>query len=104
MTVRLHPSPTILRQLADVARGHAEADLVLTGGALVNVFTEEVQDGWGVAVSGDRIAFVGPDDEVLARAGAGTERIELAGGLLSPGLIEGHTHLTRIGIADMADL
>jgi adenine deaminase len=104
MTVRLHPAPKELRGLAEVARGLAPADLVVTGGALVNVFTEEVQEGWGVAVLGGRVAFAGPDGEVLARAGADTERIELGGDLVSPGLIEGHTHLTRIGIADMADL
>jgi adenine deaminase len=104
MTIRLRPAPETLRRLADVARGTAEADLVLTGGTLVNVFTEELQDGWGLAVAGGRIAFVGPDDEVSARAGSGTERIELGGDLVAPGLIEGHTHLTRLGLADTADL
>jgi adenine deaminase len=104
MTVRLHPAPATLRRLADVARGTAGADLVLTGGGLVNVFTDEVQEGWGLAVADGRIAFAGPDDDVAARAGAATERVELGGDLVAPGLIEGHTHLTRIGIGDMADL
>jgi adenine deaminase len=104
MTVRLHPAPATLRRLADVARGVAEADLVLTGGALVNVFTEEVQEGWGVAVADGRVAFAGPDADVSARAGARTERVELNGDLVAPGLVEGHTHLTRIELADMADL
>src|SRR5215472_7838985 len=85
-----------LRRLARVAQGETEADLVVAGGALVNVFTEEVQEGWGLAVAEGRVAFVGPDDEVLARAGAATERVDLAGDLAAPGLIEGHTHLTRI--------
>jgi adenine deaminase len=104
MTVRLHPAPDTLRRLADVARGVVEADLVLTGGALVNVFTEEIQEGWGLAVAGGRVAFAGPDAEVSARAGAGTERVELDGDLAAPGLVEGHTHFTRIELADMADL
>lgn len=104
MTVRLHPSPTELRRLAAVARGRAEADLVVTGGALVDVFTEEILEGWGVAGAGDRIAFVGPDPEVAARVGPATRVIDLDGDLLAPGLIEGHTHLTRIGIGDMTDL
>jgi adenine deaminase len=104
MTIRLHPAPATLRRLADVARGIEDADLVLTGGALVNVFTEEVQDGWGLAVADGRIAFVGPDEEVSARAGARTERLELAGDLVAPGLVEGHTHLTRIDARDLADL
>ncbi len=104
MTVDLRPRPDTLRRLADVAQGKAEADLVLTGGAFVNVFTEEVQEGWGLAVADGRVAFAGLDDEVAARAGGGTERIELDGDLVAPGLVEGHTHLTRIDIDDMADL
>lgn len=104
MTVRLHPQPGTLRRLADVALGRAEADQIVTGGALVNVFSEEVQQGWGLAVADGRIAFVGPDEEVEARAGAATERIELGGDLVAPGLIEGHTHFTRIGPCDFADL
>lgn len=104
MTVRLHPGQPTLRRLADVALGAAEADLVIAGGALVNVFTEEVQHGWGVAIADGRIAFAGPDADVMARAGGGTERIDLDGDLLAPGLIEGHTHFTRVGPSDMADL
>src|SRR5215813_12843273 len=104
MTVRLHPSPATLRRLADVARGVAEADLTVTGGALVNVFTEELQEGWGVAAADGRVAFVGPDPEVDARAGSTTERIDLDGDLVAPGLVEGHTHFTRIGLGDFADL
>ena len=104
MTVRLHPRAAELRRLAAVAGGREEADLVVTGGALVNVFTEEVMEGWGLAVAGDRVAFVGLDEEVAARAGTATWRIELDGDLVAPGLIEGHTHLTRLGIGDMMDL
>ena len=104
MTVHLHPSRSTLRRLADVARGAGEADLIITAGALVNVFTEEIQEGWGLAVADGRIAFVGPDAEVAARAGSRTERIELDGDLVAPGLIEGHTHFTRIALADFADL
>ncbi|HSR22051.1 MAG TPA: adenine deaminase C-terminal domain-containing protein [Candidatus Eisenbacteria bacterium] len=104
MTIRLRPAPETLRRLAGVARGAAEADLVLTGGTLVNVFTEELHDGWGLALADGRIAFAGPDGDVAARAGAETERIDLGGDLIAPGLIEGHTHLSRLDLADMADL
>jgi len=100
---RLAPDLATLRRLAAVAQGRAPADLILTGGALVNVFTEEVQEGWGIAVADGRVAFVGPDTEVAARAGEGSERVDLAGDLVAPGLIEGHTHLTRIRVSDMMD-
>src|SRR5437870_3143116 len=99
----MSPAPETLRRLAAVAAGRGEADLVVTGGSLVNVFTEEVQDGWGVAVADGRVAFVGPDQDVAARAGDATERLELAGDLVAPGLVEGHTHLTRVRPSDMMD-
>src|SRR5215472_6275979 len=104
MTLRLHPAPASLRALADVASGLAPADAVLTGGGLVNVFSEEVQEGWGLAIAAGRVAYVGPDEEVRARAGSATEQVELDGDLVAPGLIEGHTHLTRLSLSDMADL
>lgn len=104
MSIDLRPTRQTARRLAGVARGESEADLVLVGGALVNVFTEEVLEGWGLAVADGRVAFLGPDAEVRARAGERTQRMDLAGDLLAPGLVEGHTHLTRISIADLCDL
>jgi adenine deaminase len=103
MLSQFAPTAACLRRLAAVALGRTEADLILTGGALVNVFTEEVQEGWGLAVVEGRVAFAGPDADVAARAGASTRVIDLAGDRLSPGLIEGHTHLTRARVSDMMD-
>jgi adenine deaminase len=103
LAIRLHPSLPTLRRLAAVAQAREPAELVVTGGALVNVFTEEVQEGWGLAVAEGRVAFLGPDEQVTARAGSETERLDLAGDLVAPGLIEGHTHLTRARVSDFAD-
>jgi imidazolonepropionase-like amidohydrolase len=47
--------------------------------------------GWVVLVSGERIAAVGPPAQVSVPPGART--IELSGTTLTPGLIEGHSHL-----------
>lgn len=90
-----------MKRLAAVAQGLEPADTILTGGALVNVFTEELQEGWGVAVAEGRIAYVGPDADVLQRTDRRTYEIDLDGDLLAPGLIEGHTHLTRTTLAEM---
>jgi adenine deaminase len=100
MTVRLAPAARELRRLADVAQRRRHPDVVVAGGRLLNVFTEEVLDGWGVALLGDRIAYVGPEAEQLA--GPETELIDAAGCIISPGLVEGHTHLQRIGLAETA--
>jgi imidazolonepropionase-like amidohydrolase len=48
------------------------------------------QRGLAVLVRGSRIEAVGPADRV---APAGTERVDLKGTTLIPGLIEGHSHL-----------
>ncbi|HEX8696862.1 MAG TPA: imidazolonepropionase [Longimicrobium sp.] len=47
--------------------------------------------GAAVAVAGGRIAAVGPEAEVLARH-PDAERVDCAGGVLTPGLVDSHTH------------
>lgn len=104
MSIALHPDAATRRRLASVAQGREAADLVLAGGSLVNVFTDELLPGWGLAVAAGRVAHVGPDAEVRERAGGATEVVELEGGLIAPGLVEGHTHLTRARVSDFMDL
>jgi adenine deaminase len=55
----------------EVARGEGEADLLLVGGRVVNVFTGEIGE-YPVAVAGGRIAGFGerPAREVLDLKGA----------------------------------
>ncbi|TDI71609.1 MAG: amidohydrolase family protein [Bacteroidetes bacterium] len=48
-------------------------------------------DGWQVTVTGHRITYAGPTRDV--DPGASPEIIELPGMTLSPGLIEGHSHV-----------
>src|SRR5262245_58195265 len=51
---------------------------------------DAMHEGWAVRVKGDRIDAVGPD----AAAGApGARTIDLPGTTLTPGLIEGHSHV-----------
>ena len=76
------------KELMQTALGEAPADVVIRGGKLVNVMTEEIYPA-DVAIKGDRIAYVG---DVEHCTGPETEVIEAEGKYLVPGLIEPHIH------------
>lgn len=85
--------------LLAVALGQAPADVVVRGGILANVHTGELLEGWGIAVSGARIASIGP--EVERCIGPATTVIEARGRVIAPGFIDGHTHLDCIHRLDL---
>jgi len=74
-----------LEQLIAVARGERPADLLLTGGKVVNTLSGEILEQ-DVAICQDKIAGVGPGYEAR-------ETIDLEGAYLSPGFIDGHIHI-----------
>ena len=74
-----------LKGLIEVARGDAQADLVLTNARIVNTFTGEIEEN-SVAVHRGRVAGVG--DYTWAR-----RTLDLGGKFLAPGFIDGHVHL-----------
>jgi imidazolonepropionase-like amidohydrolase len=51
---------------------------------------EAMHEGWAVRVKGERIDAVGPEASVAA---AGAKAIDLPGTTLTPGLVEGHSHI-----------
>ena len=51
---------------------------------------DAIHEGWAVRVRGDRIEAVGPD---AAAGAAGATVIDLPGTTLTPGLVEGHSHI-----------
>jgi adenine deaminase len=73
-----------LGELIGAARGDVEADRVLRGGRVVNVFTHEIVET-PVTVLGDRIVGFG---DLPAR-----EIIDLDGHYVCPGLIDAHVHI-----------
>ena len=85
-------------QLMQVALGNRKADLVVSGGRLLNVYTGEMLENTSVSVKGSWIAFVGPD--VNHTIGPKTEVIDATGKVLIPGLIDGHTHLSWLCCVD----
>ncbi|KPJ77914.1 MAG: adenosine deaminase [Deltaproteobacteria bacterium SG8_13] len=78
-------------QLVQVALGSQKADLAVTGGRLLNVYTGELLENVTVSVKGSWIAHVGPDGDHTI--GPKTKVIDATGKVLIPGLIDGHTHL-----------
>ncbi|MFC1783556.1 amidohydrolase, partial [Planctomycetota bacterium] len=60
-----------------------------------------VDEGFSIAeaaaVRGDKIVFVGSNDEVKAYIGPETEVLELGGKLVLPGLIDSHGHMHNLG-------
>lgn len=73
-----------LEDFLAVARGDGEADLLITGARIVDVFEGVVEEG-AVAVSGGRIAGFG---ERPAK-----RKVDLAGAYLCPGFLDGHVHI-----------
>jgi 5-methylthioadenosine/S-adenosylhomocysteine deaminase len=82
-------------------------DLLVLNGTLVTMDREHriIQDG-GVAIADGRIAAVGESRDLLRNFTA-PQRIDAAGKLIIPGLINGHTHIPMTlfrGLADDLDL
>lgn len=79
------------KAVTDVTLGRAAADLAVVDAVLLNVYTGEMLAGTTVAVKGPWIAWVGT--EPGARISPRTAVVDAGGGVLTPGFIDGHTHL-----------
>ncbi|HYA27863.1 MAG TPA: adenine deaminase, partial [Acidobacteriota bacterium] len=80
-----------LERLVRGAMGEVKADLIITGGRLINVYSGEILDGMEIAVVDGRICYVGPSAKHTC--GETTEIIDAAGYYIAPGFIDGHTHI-----------
>ncbi|MCL7936754.1 MAG: amidohydrolase [marine benthic group bacterium] len=74
------------------------ADLVLHNGKIVTM-DPGVPVGTALAITGDRVSWVGEESHVERWIDSDTEVIDLAGRLAVPGLIEGHAHFVGLGEA-----
>ena len=79
------------------AGGGVPAELVLRHG---QVYTVDAARSWAesIAVSGDRIVFVGADREVAGLIGPKTRVVELGGRFVLPGFHDRHTHPLEGGV------
>lgn len=88
------------QELVSVALGKTPADIVLTGGDLVNVYTGEVILKQDIAIKGDRIALIGKIDGHII--GPETQVVNVTGKVVIPGLTDFHNHLWNY-FGDLAD-
>jgi hypothetical protein len=110
-TIRRRPAAGVRRYGARLARplggvglavvaacglGREQADLVLVNGTVLTVDSTD-RVAAAVAVRGPRIIAVGTTAEIEALAGPNTERIDLNGQTVTPGLLDAHAHFANGG-------
>jgi adenine deaminase len=79
------------REVMEVTMGRAKADLVITNGTLLNVYTGELLPKQNVAIKGEWIAYVGSEEQ--ERIGPDTKVIDALGKAMVPGFIDSHAHI-----------
>ena len=75
--------------LASLAYGQQPSTYLLTAARVFD--GENMHGGWGVLVQGEKIIAAGPADKI--KLPEGTVRLQFNDATLTPGLIEGHSHL-----------
>jgi hypothetical protein len=88
VAVALAAPPALLRGQRPVP------DLVLVNGKIVTV-DERFTIAQSVAIRGDRVIAIGTTQAMTTLAGPATQRIDLQGRTVIPGLIDNHNHLLR---------
>ena len=91
------PIVILLLVLAVSACESPGADIVFTGGAVYRV-TETEPWATAVAVTGNRISYVGDDEGALAFMGPNTRVVELHGKMMLPGFQDAHVHPVDSGM------
>ncbi|MDQ6809247.1 MAG: amidohydrolase family protein, partial [Verrucomicrobiota bacterium] len=90
----------VLGLIAQSVMAAENADKIFTNG---NVYTvnERQPHAEAVAVSGQRIAFVGSNEEALKRRRPDTQMIDLHGATVVPGMTDSHYHIFGVGEREM---
>src|SRR5439155_23816622 len=84
-------SKTQLERLIRRATGEIKADLIISGGKVINVYAGEILEGVEIAVVDGGICYVGPSAKHTQ--GDATEVLDTREINLSPGFIAGHNHI-----------
>lgn len=86
------------KTLSEVALGNIAPDTVIVNGTVFNAFTREFIEKQSIWIKNGMMAYVGPHHD--PQKDRKTVMIDAAGMVLLPGLIEGHTHLSRSGLEE----
>jgi 5-methylthioadenosine/S-adenosylhomocysteine deaminase len=85
------------------AESRIPVDLLIHNGLVLTLNDQdEIFHPGAVAIQGDRIVWVGPDDAWPSRTEP-RERLDVKGGLVMPGLINAHTHAAMTLFRGLAD-
>src|SRR5688500_13949139 len=85
------PTKTELQRRIRGAMGELKAELIITGGKLVNVYSGEILDGMEIALLDGRICYVGPS--AAHTRGDATQILDAGACYVAPGFIDAHTHI-----------
>jgi len=87
----IQPWSAVAKSLVDVTMGREPADMVITDGTWVNVYSGEIIPDTDIAIKHGRIAYVGPDAAHAAHDE--TRVIDAKGRYMVPGLCDAHMHV-----------
>ncbi|HWR09096.1 amidohydrolase [Sporomusa sp.] len=79
------------------------ADIVMVNGV---VYTADAQDNvyQAVAVKGDKILFVGNNEQIAGYVDKDTQQIDLQGKMVIPGMIDSHIHPPGIALTELYEV
>ncbi|MFH1194425.1 MAG: amidohydrolase family protein [bacterium] len=72
------------------------ADLILKNGNIITI-DDSIPNAQAIAIKGDKILFVGSNEEIENFIGDSTETIDLDGKFVMPGFFESHAHFLGVG-------
>ena len=81
----------MISKINSVAMGDNFADLILINCSLVNVYSKDIQDKIQIAITNDRIAFVGTD--ASHTRGPKTKILDVKNKFVSPSFVDPHIHI-----------
>ncbi len=76
------------------------ADLVLRNAKVITIDPASTVTE-AIAIAGDKIVAVGPNDAMTAQTGPATRVVDLKGKAVIPGIIDGHAHMDREGLRNV---